>query len=191
MTTIDLDPNTPHDPDRTRQLADVAAESIRALNYATRGDDGLHYPGDAYALIGTLGTLAERLPQLCEQISAYLERAWFAGQLEETPDGPRQGDARLAVADAIDALTRATNDATAMRAALGNAQAAIGAVRYVGLDAPVHWLTNDRARPPHADETDAVLCGSEDEDDATAQRDRVTCPACLVLLADQTTEAGR
>jgi hypothetical protein len=133
-TTIDLDPDSPHSPERTRQLADVAAETIRTLNYATRGDDGLREPGDAYELLGTLAQLAERLPQLCEQIRDYLTEAHNRGELFEPADGPHQGSTALAVMLTRDALGRAAGDATTLREAFRNAQAEIRAVRYDGAD---------------------------------------------------------
>lgn len=133
-TTIDLDPDAPHSPDRTRALADVAAEAVRTLNYATRGDDGLHYPGDAYELLGTLAQLAERLPQLCEQIRDYLTDAHRAGHLAEPPTGPHKGSTALAIMLTRDALGRASADATDLRESLRLAQSEIRAVSYVGPD---------------------------------------------------------
>lgn len=131
-TTIDLDPDAPHDPKRTQQLADVAAEAIRTLNYATRGDDGMRDPGDAYELLGTLAQLAERLPQLCQQIGDYLVGAQNSGELFEPADGPHQGSTTLAVMLTRDALGRAAGDALTMREAFRNAQSEIRAVRYNG-----------------------------------------------------------
>jgi hypothetical protein len=142
-STVDLNPDAPHYPERTQQLADLAAEAVRTLNYATRGDDGLLYPGEAYSLLGELGILASRLPQLYDQIGDFLARGEAAGHLDETPDGPQHGNARLAVGDAIGALKRAVNDAETMTAAVKNAQSAIRAVRYVG--------------PEIADDTEADL----------------------------------
>lgn len=133
-TTIDLDPDAPHSPDRTRALADVAAEAVRTLNYATRGDDGLIYPGDAYELLGALGQLAGRLPQLYRQLADWLTDAHDRGNLAEPADGPNQGSTALAVMLTRDALTRAIGDAESMREALGTAQSTIRAVRYVGPD---------------------------------------------------------
>lgn len=99
------------------------------LNHATaRG--GLTYPGDAYALLGTLGILTARLPQLLQQITDYLATTAAAGRLRETPDGPCGGDAGAAVIAAADALSRAADDATVLRAALGSAQSAIASVEY-------------------------------------------------------------
>lgn len=59
------------------RIADDASEAIRALNHATLPADGcpgLQYPSDAYVLLGALAQLAQRLPQLLEQISAFLQR---------------------------------------------------------------------------------------------------------------------
>lgn len=133
-TTIDLDPDGPHDPKRTQQLADVAAEAIRTLNYATRSKDGLRDPGDAYELLGTLAQLAERLPQLCGQIRDYLTDAHNRRELFEPANGPHQGSTALAVMLTRDALGQAAGDATTMREAIRNAQSEIRAVRYAGPD---------------------------------------------------------
>ena len=132
---LDLDPDTPHSPERTRHLADVAAGAIRTLNYATlphRG--GLLHPGDAYELIAALAQVAERLPQLCGQIGGFLDDAERAGHLFESSDGPWGGDARAAVEEAIGHLTFAADHARALRAVLRDAQAEIRAVRYAGPD---------------------------------------------------------
>jgi hypothetical protein len=131
-TTIELDPDAPHDPKRTQELADVAAAAIRTLNYATRGTDGLRDVGDVYELLGTLAQLSERLPQLYGQIRDYLTDAHNRGELFEPADGPHQGSTTLAVMLTRDALGRAAGDATTMREAVRNAQAEIRAVRYSG-----------------------------------------------------------
>lgn len=133
-TTIDLDPDAPHSPERTRALADVGASVIRTLNYATRTTDGLNDPADAYELLGTLAQLAERLPQLCEQIRDYLTEAHNRRELFEPADGPHQGSATLALMLTRDALGRAAGDALTMREALRNAQSELRAVRYAGPD---------------------------------------------------------
>lgn len=57
------------------QLADDAAEAIRALNHATLSPrDGWEYPADAYSVVGNLGTLVMRLPQLLEQVTQHVEK---------------------------------------------------------------------------------------------------------------------
>jgi hypothetical protein len=132
VTTIDLNPDAPHSPERTRELADVAAEAVRTLNYATApGKDGLTYPGDAYELLGALWTLSQRLPQLCHQTVDYLRGEQDAGRLGETPNGPHHGDAGAAVGEATEALWRAVTAANDLTGAFKEAQAAIRAVEYV------------------------------------------------------------
>jgi hypothetical protein len=71
---VPSDPLTPND---TRALANGASEAIRALNHATLPADdhpGLKYPSDAYDLLSALYELSGHLPQLLEQISAFLLR---------------------------------------------------------------------------------------------------------------------
>lgn len=142
-TTIDLNPDAPHSPERTRALADVAAEVIRTLNYATRGHDGLNDPADAYELLGALGQLAERLPQLCEQIRNYLTNAHNRGELFEPADGPHQGSATLALMLTRDALGRAAGTAAALRTDFRSAQAEIRAIRYDGASVGVDHRDDD------------------------------------------------
>jgi len=105
------------------------------LNYATMaGRGGLIYPGDVYSLLGALGEMAERFPQLYRQISVFLSQERNAGHLAESADGPTGGDTKLAVLRAVDALALAGTYADEMCKALDKAQAAIRAVSYVGPD---------------------------------------------------------
>ena len=132
---LDLDPDAPHDPARTRQLADVAAEAVRTLNYATQGGrDGLTYPADAYDLLGTLGVLTQRLPQLCDQIGRWLSTEQTAGRLAETSSGPFGGNSDQAVTSARSALAEAGRIANRLTSLLGEAQSAISGVEYASLD---------------------------------------------------------
>src|ERR1019366_525922 len=57
----------PEPPD----LADQADQAIRALNHLT--PEGLEYPGDLYEVIASLKLMAQRLPQLFGQLTAWLE----------------------------------------------------------------------------------------------------------------------
>lgn len=165
----DLDPRAPHSPERTRQLADTAAEAVRALNYATLpGQGGLTYPGDAYDLLAGLGTLAERLPQLCQQVARWLTDEQRAGHLVEGAHGPCGGSDALAVAHAADALSRAAGSAVVLRGMLGRAQSDISAVSYAGPD-------DDQ------DDDDGVICphcdgrGYFTADDDPGQGDCLAC----------------
>lgn len=133
MNTVDLDPDAPHSPARTRALADLAADTARTLNYATMpGRGGLTYPGDVYELLGALAQTAQRLPQLCNQIRDWLVAEQNASHLAERPDGPNEGSSALAVMRAIDGLTLAAGRAEEVRDGLKQAQASIRAVEYVG-----------------------------------------------------------
>jgi hypothetical protein len=108
-------------PAHARIAADTASEAIRALNHATQPADG--FPGlsstvDAYRLLGALQELADRMPQLLEQISAYLQRQLQLG-LVDVDDGPHIGDPLTAIGTASNALEgQAIVGATRLAAAL-------------------------------------------------------------------------
>ena len=69
------------DTGQVTALAHAAAGAIRGLNHATRHQDSLAQPGDAYQLIGALFLTAARLPQLITQISNWLDHALAGGRL--------------------------------------------------------------------------------------------------------------
>ena len=69
------------DTGQVTALAHAAAGAIRGLNHATRHQDSLAQPGDAYELIGALFLTAARLPQLITQISNWLDHALAGGRL--------------------------------------------------------------------------------------------------------------
>jgi acyl-CoA reductase-like NAD-dependent aldehyde dehydrogenase len=54
------------------QLAEEAAEAIRALNHATTWGAGYQRPADVDATVGGLLTLASRLSQALDQASSWL-----------------------------------------------------------------------------------------------------------------------
>lgn len=130
VTLIDLNPDAPHSPEHTHDLVNVAAEAIRALNYATRGDDAFHYPSNVYDLLGALAQLAERLPQLCEQTGQCLEDLRKSGHVGEDEGGPNEGSANLAVMRARDSLRLAGGHAQFLRASLAAAQSTIRALHW-------------------------------------------------------------
>lgn len=77
--------------------AGVAAEAIRALNHLTLAAPSVGTPGwegvdDIYRVIGELRIIADRLPQVCDQMVAGLQRLgeqrdWCADEgAEEHPD---------------------------------------------------------------------------------------------------------
>ena len=106
------------DTRQTAALAHAAAEAIRDLNHATRHQDSLAQPSDAYELIGALFLTASRLPQLITQISGWLDRALAGGRL-----GHDLGeDPALCVDGAVIFLSDARTSAAALAGDLDAAQ---------------------------------------------------------------------
>lgn len=84
------------DPSLT-DLADGAAEAIRALNHRTLGGSGdLAVPSEVCGVLAALSALATRLPQLTQQLAAVLDRQLRDGQL--IADGMTPADAAALVA---------------------------------------------------------------------------------------------
>ena len=73
----------PHADEHTTAAADLAAEAVRFLNYATGSHSGagLRYPATVYALTANLAAAAHRMPQLCDQLTRWLESELAAGHL--------------------------------------------------------------------------------------------------------------
>ena len=119
---MNIDLRTPHNPESTKEAASLVAEGIRYLNYATLGDaPGLDYPADAYSLLGALGTATERMPQLFDQLSAFLSNWQASGQLGDA----NGNDPNLRTAVAMARLADATLRAQQVDRALRDAQNAI------------------------------------------------------------------
>jgi hypothetical protein len=103
------------------RCADTAAEAVRALNHATVfTDGGLTGPGDVYDVLGSLATLAARLPQALSQLQAFLTREHTAGRVQIL-DGQHTGDPAAAIADVARWLTCAAGSADTLREALEQA----------------------------------------------------------------------
>jgi hypothetical protein len=133
MKKVDLDPDGPHSPDRTRETADVAAETIRVLNYATLpGRGGLMEPADVHALLGTLAQLVVRLPQVFTQSASWLAGEQSAGRVQEKADGPFHGDSKKAVTSAVSALDESSRVARRLQQLLREAQNAITGLAPAG-----------------------------------------------------------
>lgn len=126
-----LDPDGVHDPENTQRLARLFGETLRILNYATReGADGLEYPGDVYALLGSLYEGAARLERLLTQLGRFLDRQLKAGALAVTY-GPLEGQPGRAVQLALAELERAIAAGRQLEEALREAQNALGVVSGV------------------------------------------------------------
>jgi hypothetical protein len=95
----------PHDDEHTAAAADLAAEAVRFLNYATGSHSpaGLIYPSTVYLIAADLSSAASRMPQLFGQLADWLAREDAAGMLG-TDDGRPSADvvatARLDLAEA-------------------------------------------------------------------------------------------
>lgn len=60
-------------------VADRAAEALRTLNHLTLGPPAVGVPGwervdDVYRVLGELRIISDRLPQVCDQLVAGLQR---------------------------------------------------------------------------------------------------------------------
>lgn len=76
-------------PENMRNAADTAAEAIRYMNHATISADsgGLEDPSDVDAVLASMETLTERVPQLLDQLAAWLVHECKAQRVRVT-DAP-------------------------------------------------------------------------------------------------------
>ena len=110
----------PHRDAATIALAEISAEAVRVLNHATRDPGAITEPATLYAITASLAALADRLPQLCDQLTGWLDREVAAGRLAHDHGQPVQ-----AAADpARSGLTAAAGLAGGLGLAFGAAQAA-------------------------------------------------------------------
>jgi hypothetical protein len=108
------------------ELADTAADAIRALAHATiNGRPGLEYPGDVYSTVANIKEMTSSLPQICDQLWTFLSGL--------------AGDAHLrSVEDTLDAdlsavrsgLADAGTAARALYEALNRAHSGLGPLAY-------------------------------------------------------------
>jgi hypothetical protein len=118
----------PYRDQATIALAEITAEAVRVLNHATRDPGAITEPATLYAVTGNLATLADRLPQLCDQLADWLARESAGGRLADDRGQP----VLAAVEPARFQLAAAAGLAGELGAALGAAQAA--AARLKRLD---------------------------------------------------------
>jgi hypothetical protein len=95
----------PHADEHTAAAADLAAEAIRFLNYATGSGslDGLAFPSTVYSVAADLSAAAWRMQQLFTQLGDWLTAADAFGLLgtdDGTPPGCVVEAARTQLADA-------------------------------------------------------------------------------------------
>ncbi len=97
-----------------RDIADQAAEAIRALNELASDGADLASADDARQVIASLERMGQDLPRLCEQLARILVVQREDGQVD---GGPGQ-DPDFWVTEAIEALAAAGRAADMMTAAL-------------------------------------------------------------------------
>jgi hypothetical protein len=108
-----------------RDLADQAAEAIRALLDLTSGGSVFAGLDDAREVIASLERVGQDLPQLCEQLARILVVQREEGQLTA---GTGQ-DLDFWVVEAVEALAAAGQAADMMTAALAQAGKTAGELR--------------------------------------------------------------
>lgn len=116
-----------HGPDRTKALAELFADTVRALNYATNSPDGTPYPSQVYDVIGHLYGGIGRMPQTINQLSARI-----TSQLDDgfaTTSTPER-DAEIAGTYA-EHMTEVSQHLEMALRALGRAHSAMSDVRMV------------------------------------------------------------
>lgn len=106
------------------RLADQAAEAIRALNHATRGD-GLEYPADVYDVVASLKLMEQRLPQLYGQLASFLTAENEAGRVAHDTGEPSSPY----VTETIAALAAARLSSAATAEALDDAHNACAGLK--------------------------------------------------------------
>jgi hypothetical protein len=108
-----------------REIASLAAATIRALNQATLGGGELASPGEVCDIIASLKLMGQDLPELCEQLARFL-----VAQHEDGQVAPEAGqDASVLVNEVTETLTAAGQAADMMSAALDEAQHASAGLR--------------------------------------------------------------
>lgn len=120
----------PHADEHTAAAADLAAESIRFLNYATGSHraSGLEFPSTVYEVAAGLDRAAYRMPQLFTQLADWLAAEEAAGRLS-TDDGGPVGDV---VADARMYLIEAAQAAQVLSSYLSALQNCISGLNGRG-----------------------------------------------------------
>ena len=120
----------PHGDEHTASAADLAAETVRYLNHATgvHVAAGVNYPGTVYAVTAGLSLTAGRMPQLCGQLTGWLNAALGAGYLGVDNGSDPAGPVAEAVADLAVAATLAAR----LSGVLAGVQSALGSVNARG-----------------------------------------------------------
>jgi hypothetical protein len=108
------------------QLADDAAEAVRAINHRTMspGEDW-QYPGDIYSLVANLSQMAMMLPQALEQASRMLADLNEGGHLRSDKDQLEHD-----LGETFYGLDDARNAAQKLYGSLNRAHQGLGPIAY-------------------------------------------------------------
>jgi hypothetical protein len=111
----------PHADEHTAATADLAAEAIRFLNYATgsHSPQGLVFPSTAYLIAADLSSATHRMVQLFSQLADWLAREDAAGMLG-TDDGRPSAEVVSAARKRLAAASASATLLAAQLAALQN-----------------------------------------------------------------------
>lgn len=152
----------------TVEIADHAAESIRALNHLTQQPAAQALaPADIDQVVAVLSQAADRLPQLLRQIGDLLHHRQKAGLLRVDQTSPLS-DPASAVTQAAAALQQAAGDAS-------NAGRALDAAHQI----LAHLATStdgSEGFDRHARGRDRAIAGRPDTNALTRSIDRSPAP---------------
>lgn len=95
--SVTLNIGIPPHSEYTLEVAEALAEAVRVLNHHTMHHEALRYPSDADRVLRELSSAASRLPQLLDQIGAWLTAEHEAGCIR-VPGGEWAGVPGVAVA---------------------------------------------------------------------------------------------
>jgi hypothetical protein len=111
----------PHDDEHTAAAADLAAECVRFLNYATGSHSpaGLVYPSTVYMVAADLSSATHRMVQLFGQLGDWLAAEDAAGMLG-TDDGGPSADVVTAARKRLAAASASATLLSAQLSALQN-----------------------------------------------------------------------
>lgn len=111
----------PHDDEHTAAAAELCAEAVRFLNYATGSHSpaGLIYPATVYMIAADLSSAAWRMQQLFAQLSGWLAAEEAAGRLGTDDRSPVAHVVATASVN-LESATAAASHLSACLAALQN-----------------------------------------------------------------------
>lgn len=112
----------PHADEHTAAAAELCAEAVRFLNYATGSHSpaGLVFPATVYTVAADLSSAAWRMQQLFTQISGWLADEDAAGRLGTDDDRSPVGHVVATARVNLESATAAAGHLSACLAALQN-----------------------------------------------------------------------